>query len=285
MNEDYTRIAAAIRFLQKHVGGQPRLDEIAAQVGLSPYHFQRLFRRWVGISPKRYLEYLTVDRAKQLLDRDHSVMDAAYGAGLTGPGRLHDQFISVEALSPGEYKSYGRGLDIVYGIHASPFGPMLAALTRRGMCLAAFVDGDSAQREIDRLRRLYRNAGVTRDDAATAVVAGSIFRPARRGEAKLHLSVRGTNFQVNVWRALLRIPFGAVVSYQQIARRVGRPDAVRAVAGAVAVNPIHYLIPCHRVLRADGSLGGYRGGTDRKRLLLVLEAANANAGGASLDRY
>lgn len=272
MNQDYARIEQAIRFIRRHAAHQPRLAEIAAHVGLSPYHFQRLFRRWVGISPKRYLEVLTVDQAKTLLDAARSLLDVAYEVGLSGPSRLHEQFVALEAASPGEFKARGRGLEVRYGIHGGPFGDMIVAQTRRGVCFLAFVDRQCQGREIARLQSLYPEAALIEDARATAAVPHRIFQgPGARG-VKTPLAVRGTNFQVNVWRALLRIPVGETLSYGQLAGAIGRPEAVRAVANAVAANPVNWLIPCHRVLRANGDIGGYRGGQDRKRALLAWEA-------------
>ncbi len=273
MHTDYTRIERAIRFIQGGVDRQPSLAETAAHVGLSPYHFQRLFRRWAGISPKRYLEFLTVDRAKTLLQQSRSVMDTAHAVGLTGPARLHDQFVSVEAVSPGEYKARGQGLTIDYGIIPGPFGDMLIARTGRGLCLLAFVDKATRDRELSRLRRLYPLAALRENPGAVDTATSGLFTVPRPVQGKFHLQVRGTNFQVNVWRALLHIPPGSVASYSQVAQHVGRPDAARAVANAVAANPVHYLIPCHRVLRSSGDIGGYRGGPSRKKIILAWEAA------------
>lgn len=273
MHTDYARIERAIRFIQQRVDRQPALSEVAAHVDLSPYHFQRLFRRWAGISPKRYLEFLTVDRAKALLRQSHSVLDTAHAVGLTGPARLHDQFVSVEAVSPGEFKAHGRGIAIDYGIVPGPFGDMLIACTGRGLCLLAFMDDETRDRELARLRRLYPRANLRENPGTAEAAARQIFMKPGSDQGKIHLQVHGTNFQVNVWRALLRIPAGAVVSYSQLARHLGRPRAVRAVANAVAANPVHYLIPCHRVLRAGGDTGGYRGGGSRKKIILAWEAA------------
>ena len=273
MHTDYARIERAIRFIQQGVDRQPGLAEIAAHVDLSPYHFQRLFRRWAGISPKRYLEFLTVDRAKILLQQSRSVLETAHAVGLTGPARLHDQFVSVEAVSPGEYKTRGQGLSIDYGIVPGPFGDMLIARTGRGLCLLAFVDAATRDRELIRLRRLYPRAAVRENPAAAEATAGGLFTRPGPIQGNIPLRVCGTNFQVNVWRALLRIPAGSVASYSQVAEYVGRPDAVRAVANAVAANPVHYLIPCHRVLRSSGDIGGYRGGPPRKKIILAWEAA------------
>lgn len=273
MHTDYARVERAIRFIQQHRDRQPGLAEIAAHVDLSPYHFQRLFRRWAGISPKRYLEFLTVDRAKDLLRQSRSVLDTAHAVGLTGPARLHDQFVSVEAVSPGEFKTRGRDIDIDYGIAPGPFGDMLIAVTGRGLCLLAFLDEATRERELSRLRRLYPQAALRENPHAARAAARQIFTQPEGEHGTIQLQVHGTNFQVNVWRALLRIPAGAVVSYSQLAHHLGRPRAVRAVANAVAANPVHYLIPCHRVLRAGGDTGGYRGGGARKKIILAWETA------------
>ena len=259
MNNDYHRIGQAIKFIRDNVDKQPSLQLISSHVGLSPYHFQRLFRQWVGISPKRYLEFLTVEQGKLLLARSRSVMQTAYDVGLTGPSRLHEQFISVLATTPGEFKNRGVGLEIHYGIHTGPFGDMLIAQTQRGICLLAFVNKTTQETELERMRRLYQNATIKPNSDATALTAQRIFQKPRSMDAKIHLAVKGTNFQINVWRALLQIPYGEVISYSQLAH-------------AVAANPVNMLIPCHRVLRANGEVGGFRGGTDLKKELLAWEA-------------
>ncbi len=273
MSQDYARVEAAIRFIRENLAEQPGLEEIAAHVGLSPHHFQRLFRRWAGLSPKRYLEFLTVDQAKPLLRQSHSVLDTAYRLGLTSPSRLHEQFVSVEASSPGQYKNRWRGVEIRYGLAQGPCGEMLIAQTARGLCLLSFVHKQTRAQEMDRLQRLYALATLHRDDAAASVTAAAVFARRDTDSSPIHLAVRGTNFQVNVWRALLKIPLGVTLSYRQLAAAVARADAVRAVANAVAANPINLLIPCHRVLRADGGIGGYRGGSGTKRMILEWEAS------------
>lgn len=270
MNKDYARIEQSIRYIRKNRYKQPGLEDVASQVGLSSHHFQRLFRRWVGISPKRYLEFLTVERGKQLLAGSRSVMHVAYELGLTSPSRLHEQFISVSAMTPGEYKIQAQGLEIDYGIHTGPFGDMLIAQTQRGVCMLSFINEATKDSEITRLKRLYSKAVFKQDSDLTAETAQRIFQP-RRPDNQVPLAVKGTNFQINVWRALLQIPYGQVVSYQQLAHWVAKPKAVRAVANAVATNPVNMIIPCHRVLRADGAIGGYRGGSDLKSELLEWE--------------
>ncbi len=268
---DYERVERAILYLDRHMSEQPALEEVAAEAGLSPFHFQRLFRRWAGTTPKRFLQALTVDHAKRLLRESTSVLDAAFEVGLSGPSRLHDHFVSLEAVSPGEYKSRGAGLRILYGVHPSPFGPMLLAATERGICSLAFVGGRDVAAEVEALARDWRGAALSEDGKATGALAERIFD----GGEGVPLLIRGTNFQVQVWRALLSIPPGALVTYGELARAVGRPRAPRAAAGAVAANRIAYLIPCHRVIRSLGEPGGYRWGTIRKRAMIAWESARA----------
>lgn len=275
LSRDYARIERAIRHLERHAGDQPELAEVAAAAGLSPYHFQRLFTRWAGVSPKRFVELLTVEHAKDLLRSRASVLDAALAVGLSGPGRLHDRFVALEAATPGEFKAGGAGLTIRWGIHASPFGAVFAALTARGVCRLAFVDDEAAEREA--LAAAWPGARLVRDDGVTAAVAAAVF--AGNGGAKPPLWVRGTNFQVAVWRALLRVPEGAVCTYGDLAAAIGRPSAARAVGQAVGANPVACLIPCHRVIRTIGALGGYRWGAQRKRALLAWEAARSERAG------
>jgi AraC family transcriptional regulator of adaptative response/methylated-DNA-[protein]-cysteine methyltransferase len=282
MKNEYARIEGSLRFLQSRFADQPGLDEVASNAGLSPYHFQRLFRQWVGISPKRYLEFLTVNNAKRLL-KSNSVLNTAHELGLSGPSRLHDQFISIEAITPGEYKQEWQGVEIRYGFTPGPFGEMLIAQTERGVCLLAFVDRRMKTRELDRLQRLYQRAKLKEDTVAVTNTAMAIFGLLSPPDGKFHLYVRGTNFQVNIWRALLQLPDGSITSYRQLAQSVGRPEAIRAAANAVAANPINYLIPCHRVLRSDGTLGGFRGGEPLKEKLLQWELADLGSVKAAVN--
>ncbi len=275
MAGEYERIERAIGFIQKHLRDQPSLEEVASHVGLSTFHCQRMFRRWAGVSPKRFLEYLTVDHAKKLLMQSTSILDASHELGLTSPARLHDQFISIGAVTPGEYKSQGRGIEIAYGIHESPFGDMLLAQTWRGICLLAFINQETQHAEIDALYQTWPYARIEESPVATAATAERVFNISAGDNARIHLNVRGTNFQINVWRALLKIPQGAVLSYRQVAQYLGKPQATRAVARAVASNPVSYLIPCHRVIRSTGALGGYRWGLPRKQLMLVWESEHS----------
>ncbi len=273
---DYDRVAAAIGYLERHAAERPSLDAVAGHLALSPSHFQRLFRRWAGVSPKQFLQALALARAQERLRDSASVLDAAFAAGLSGPGRLHDLFVAVEAVTPGEYKGRGRGVAIRYGFHDTPFGEALLACTGRGLCHLGFVGEGGRGEALETLAAEWPEADRREDAAATEVDATTVFAPAQeRPGAPLRLHLRGTNFQLQVWRALLRIPEGAAVSYGDLARRLGRPAAHRAVASAVGANPVAYLIPCHRVLRASGALGGYRWGLPRKHAMLARELAAA----------
>ena len=269
---DFARIDQAIGYLTARYLDQPGLDMVARHVGLSPYHFQRLFRRWAGISPKRFVQYLTLEHAKRALAESQSVLDAGYDAGLSGPGRLHDLFVTCEAMTPGEYKAQAAGLVVRYGVHPSPFGRCLVMATERGVCGLAFVAADEAAAALAELAAAWSRARLVEDDDVAAAFVARAFAP-RRGDGPIPLLVRGTNFQIRVWEALLRIPPGRVVSYQALADYLGRPTAARAVAGAVAANPVSFLIPCHRVIRQSGVVSGYRWGRTRKQAMLGWEAA------------
>jgi AraC family transcriptional regulator, regulatory protein of adaptative response / methylated-DNA-[protein]-cysteine methyltransferase len=269
---DYERIARAIEYLRGHAEDQPDLGAAARHVNLSEHHFQRLFTRWAGVSPKRFLQYLTLEHAKSRLAAARGVLDLAGTVGLSGPGRLHDLFVTLEAVTPGEYRAGGTGLDIRYGVHESPFGAALIAITGRGICSLRFVDGPGDGAE--QLRRDWPEAGLRHDPAATAPVSERLFRPLSPAPGRaLALLVKGSNFQVKVWRALLELPFGTVATYGEIAGRIGAPGSARAVGTAVGANPIAWLIPCHRVIRESGALGGYLWGAERKAAMLGWEAA------------
>ncbi len=275
---DYERIGAALRLIEARAHAQPDLAELAAAVGLSPHHFQRLFRRWVGVSPKRFLQALTVVDAKERLARSESVLDAAFGAGLSGPARLHDLFVACEAMTPGEYKAQARDLEIAYGFHPSPFGESLIMTTARGICGLGFVEGEGAAPRRAAFKELANDwslAHFIENRSATAQIARRVFGPAREGDAPLTLLLKGTNFQINVWQALLRIPTGCVTTYEAVARQAGQPRAARAAGGACARNSISWIIPCHRVIRKSGAFNHYRWGRERKRAMLGFEAAQA----------
>jgi AraC family transcriptional regulator of adaptative response/methylated-DNA-[protein]-cysteine methyltransferase len=274
LSEDYLRIEQAILYLENHYRDQPGLEDVATNIGLSEYHFQRLFTRWAGVSPKRFLQFLTKEGAKELLDRSENLLDTTHQVGLSSLGRLHDLFVTTEAMSPGEYKSRGTGMTIRYGIHPTPFGKCLIAATERGICHLSFVqttEGDT----IDNLVADWKQARMIEDYKSTVMLIEPIFdlRYHNRGKP-LNVHLRGTNFQLKVWEALLQIPAGAVTTYEGIAGQIGKPGATRAVGTAVGHNPIAVLIPCHRVIRKVGEFGNYRYGASRKKALLAREFMN-----------
>ncbi|MDE0387558.1 MAG: methylated-DNA--[protein]-cysteine S-methyltransferase [Rhodospirillales bacterium] len=273
---DYARIEAAILYLEEHFRDQPSLDDVAREAGLSPHHFQRLFRRWAGVSPKRFGQFLTLDYAKAQLEASASILDAAYDAGLSGPSRLHDLFVTYEAMSPGAFKQGGDGVDIAYGVHPSPFGPCFVGQTERGVCALGFADDDGSDAHAVRaeFERRWPAARFHEDQATTEAIVARIFDYGPATSAKpLRLAVCGTNFQLKVWEALLRIPSGRITSYDALGRALGLSRSARAVGGAVAANPISYLIPCHRVIRRSGRISNYEWGQSRKRVMLGWEAA------------
>lgn len=269
---DYERIARAITYLQERVTAQPSLAELAAHVYLSPFHFQRLFSRWAGTTPKRFLQVLTLELGKNLLQQPGSLLEVADNVGLSSSSRLHDHFVQLEAVTPGEYRSRGQNLEIVYGMHATSFGSVLIAQTTRGICRAAFLDSDNdALPQLQELQRSWPLASLRQDQPATAGVAAALTGSLLTAERPLSLHLHGTNFQLAVWRALLRIPPGRAVSYGDVAAAIGRPKAVRAVGTAIGANPAAFLIPCHRVIQQSGALGGYRWGPVRKQAMQVWE--------------
>jgi AraC family transcriptional regulator of adaptative response/methylated-DNA-[protein]-cysteine methyltransferase len=274
LSEDYYRIEKAIHYLEANYKDQPSLEDAARHIHMSEFHFQRLFRRWVGISPKRFVQYLTKEYAKQLMEEGKQLLDITYRSGLSSPGRLHDLFITCEAVTPGEYKHAGEGLTIHYGQHPSPFGECFLAITERGICRMAFVNRDQPEDILDAFKKRWNGAEFIEDMAKTEAVLREIF-PLSVGErtSPLPLYLRGTNFQIKVWEALLQIPAGYVVSYEDIAVQIGMPGSTRAVSNAVARNPIPIIIPCHRVIRKNGAFGGYRWGTARKKAILGREFA------------
>lgn len=276
MNTDYQRIATAIEYLQQHAREQPGLAEIAARLRLSPEHCQRLFKRWAGISPKRFLQYLTLEHAKTILRDSGSLFDAAYQSGLSGTSRLHDHFVALEAMTPGEYKDGGETLTIRHGIYDSPFGDVWLAVTGKGICAMEFMPGSGSEIFIREQLRQWPKATTVRDDSGLSPVVKKIFGR-KIPDKPLQLYVSGSNFQLQVWKALLNIPEGHVCSYGQLAAALGKPTASRAVASAVAANPVSFLIPCHRVIRNTGALGGYHWGTMRKQAILAWEAARGGA--------
>jgi AraC family transcriptional regulator of adaptative response/methylated-DNA-[protein]-cysteine methyltransferase len=274
---DYQRVEQAIRFLDRNALRQPELREVAASAGLSEFHFQRLFLRWAGVSPKRFLQFQTAQEAKRVLRETGDLLDASFHAGLSGPGRLHDLMVNMEAVTPGEYKRRGADLAISWGVHASPFGDCLLALTARGVCALEFLEPETEDEALTRLRSQWEYARLEHAPRITAPVAARIFDPGIKRQAPLGLLVKGTNFQIKVWEALLRIPSGRITTYAGLAGSIGQPRAARAVGSALAANPIGYLIPCHRVIRNTGAFGDYRWGALRKRILLSRELAQTQA--------
>ena len=269
----YTRIERAIRFIEDNRLDQPGLEDIAAGVGTSPFHLQRLFTAWAGVSPKLFLRYVTLDHAREALMDARSVLDTALDVGLSGPGRLHDLFVTLEAATPGEVGAGGCGIEIRYGRHDGPFGRFLVAATERGVCRIAFEQ--ESEDPVAALAAAWPNARLVEDAAHTWRVAGeALARGVNAGAAPIRLWTRGTNFQIKVWEALLRVPPGRLVRYGDIAQAIGRAGANRAVGRAVGANPIAVLIPCHRVIRASGRFEtAYRWGSARKRALIAWEAA------------
>lgn len=272
MNSDYQRIERAIKYLRKNSANQPSLDELARASGLSPYHFQRLFRRWAGVSPKQFLKFLTVQHARKLIEASTPTLDTCFEVGLSGPGRLHDHFVTVDAITPGELRQQGAGLSIVFGTLETPFGKAFSALTERGICRLEFIGNEDMKHPIERLSSDWPRATIHRDDALISKRIGNLFAPGA-GSKNIKLLVQGTNFQIQVWKALLNIPPGHICAYGQLAAYIGRPEAARAVASAIGANHIAYFIPCHRVLRAGGELGGYRWGLECKQAILGREFA------------
>lgn len=276
-NINYQRIEKAIRYLEENFQRQPELDEVAEKVHLSPFHFQRIFTEWAGISPKRFLQFLTVDFLKEKLQQTKNLVEAAESAGLSSQSRVYDLFTTLEAVTPQEYKQSGSGITVEYGFHETPFGTSLLGITDRGICWLSFLPtGGTQQSELEKMKEHWNNSVFRQNTDAAGKIMDRIFTsPAGTGD-KLHLFVKGTNFQVKVWEALLRLPSGNVTTYQNIAQQIDQPGAMQAVGSAVGSNHIAYLIPCHRVIRKDGILGEYRWGSVRKKSIIGWEMAKAS---------
>jgi AraC family transcriptional regulator of adaptative response/methylated-DNA-[protein]-cysteine methyltransferase len=271
-NRDYQRIQRAIAYISEHYRDQPSLDEVAAAVHVSTPHFSRLFVQWAGISPKQYLRAVTLEHAKTAVRGSDDLLSASQRLGLSGPSRLHDLFVDLEAVTPGEFKTGGEGLEIRFGELDTPFGPCMAAATGRGLCAVSFLDTRNSAGGLAGLKADWPRA-VFREDSSVTAGLHSTLQALLEGKTPepLRVLVKGTNFQVQVWRALLGVAPGQTVSYGELAARLGRPAAARAIGSAVGANRIAFLIPCHRVLRAGGQLGGYRWGEERKRAMLTWE--------------
>ncbi len=275
---DYRIVSQAIEYLSETWRDQPGLDALAREIGHSPSHIQRVFTRFAGLSPKAFVQAITIDSARKLLRESASVLDTAYEVGLSGPGRLHDLFVTYDAMSPGEYKARGAGLEIVYGFHASPFGRALIMATNRGLAGLAFAEEGGEEATFEDMASRWPAAQFKRDDAATASYVTRIFDPdAWQPDQPLRLVFIGSDFEVKVWETLLRIPMGRATSYSDIASHLGKPNAARAVGSAVGRNPLSFIVPCHRVLGKSGGLCGYHWGVTRKKAILGWEAGLANA--------
>ena len=270
---NYERIAAAIRFIKENRQEQPRLETIAGHVHMSPAHFQRMFQEWAGISPKNFLQYLNVEYAKRILKQTHaSLFDTACEVGLSGTGRLHDLFVNIEGMTPGEYKNGGQALRINYSFAETPFGQVMVASTDKGICHLAFVD-EGEEEALGSLKQLFPNAAYTQCPDRKLEVALSVFNRdwSKTDEIKLHL--KGTSFQLKVWETLLKIPAGGLTTYADLATKSGHEGACRAVGTAIGRNPVAFLIPCHRVIKATGDIGNYHWGEVRKEAIIGWEAA------------
>lgn len=272
LSEDYSLIEGAIRFLEEHLHEQPGLKELAESVHLSEYHFQRLFTRWVGVSPKRFLQYLTKEQAKEILARSGDLLGSVFETGLSSPGRLHDLFVTCEAVTPGQFKTRGQGLEIRYGFHPSPFGECLLGVTERGISNLIFTEPGGRLQALAELRTYWPKAMLIEDQDVIRTIGQSLFSHVVGGGGfPLRLYLNGTNFQIKVWEALLRLPEGTLITYEDLAMYVGLPGGAQAVGNAVGSNPIPVIIPCHRVIRKSGDLGNYRAGPIRKKLIVGWE--------------
>ncbi|MBU2833799.1 bifunctional transcriptional activator/DNA repair enzyme AdaA [Acidithiobacillus ferriphilus] len=272
---DYVRIADAIDFIARRVDSQPTLNEIAAHLHLSPFHFQRLFCRWAGVTPKRFLQVLTLERAKQLLSESRPLLEVSDSLGLSSASRLYDHFVHLEAVTPGEFKMRGRGLTIEYAVHDTPFGKAFIAITSKGICNFSFLDGAETDEHLTGLHKKWPNAMVHENRQQTLAVIRAMFCGKMKLDRPIPISlhVSGTNFQISVWKALLQIAPATVASYSQVATAIGHPSSAKAVGLAVGANPVAFLIPCHRVIQQSGKLGGYHWGETRKQAIHAWESA------------
>jgi AraC family transcriptional regulator of adaptative response/methylated-DNA-[protein]-cysteine methyltransferase len=271
MNNNYDKIEAAIQFIRENFKQQPDLNEVAKQVYLSPFHFQRMFKEWAGISPKKFLQYISIEHAKELLSKEFSLSDVSFETGLSGTSRLHDLFISIEGMTPGEYKNGGENLNINYSHAESPFGDILIASTAKGICHLSFTGKNN--RAIEPLQDFFPNAVFTQKTDFFQQDALTIFTNDWNNLPQVKLHLKGTAFQLKVWQSLLQIPFANVATYTSVATEIHNPSASRAVGTAIGNNPVAYLIPCHRVIKSTGVTGEYHWGSNRKTAILGWEAA------------
>lgn len=268
---DYERIAKAISYISEHFKEQPDLDRVAKEVHLSRFHFQRLFEKWAGVSPKKFLEYISIERAKSLLKQNASLAETSYQLGLSGTSRLHDLFVNIERMTPGEFKNKGENLVINYEFHETPFGKIIVASTTKGICHIGFANNE--ERSLRILRDRYSNASLVHEAAPSHQSILKIFQEDWHSITKIKLHLKATPFQLKVWEALLKIPFGQIRTYSQVADEIGYPTASRAVGAAIGRNPVAYLIPCHRVIKSTGVIGDYHWGNERKVAIIGWEAA------------
>ena len=273
---DYAKVKSAIEFMTAHWRGHPSVEEMAEHAGLSSSHFHHVFKRWAGLTPKAFLQALTLDHARDLLRNATSVLDTSYEVGLSGPSRLHDLFVTHEAMTPGEFKTGGAGLKMAFGYHPSPFGEAIVVMARHGMAGLGFVDHGDRASALEDMQRRWPRATLLRDDAATAALARRAFDPALwQKDRPLRVVLIGSDFEVRVWETLLRIPLGSATTYGAIAGHIGKPAAARAVGAAVGKNPVSFVVPCHRVLGKSGALTGYHWGLTRKQAMIGWEAGRA----------
>lgn len=272
--QDYETVRRAIEFLTRKFREQPEVEAVAAATGTDPRQLNELFRRWCGLTPKAFLQAVTLDNAKKLLSDAPNILEASYELGLSGPGRLHDLFVVHEAMSPGEWKTGGEGLEIRYGFHPSPFGTALVMVTKRGLCGLAFADPGKEAAALKDMRARWKNAHYVEDSASTADIAARIFQSDRwKPDTPLRVVLIGTDFEVRVWETLLKVPLGRAATYSEVARKIGKANAPRAVGAAVGKNPISFVVPCHRIVGSNGALTGYHWGLTRKRAMLGWEQA------------
>lgn len=272
---DYQRIQQAIEYLVAHFKTQPTLKEVAAHIHLSPHHFQRLFTQWAGVSPKKFLQFLTVDYLKTRIKSSQNIAQMAHMVGLSSQSRVYDLFVNIEGVTPATFKQSGANLTIYFGYHPTPFGECFLAATEKGICGMTFLQGDNRAEEFELFTQKWRFADLVEDAVFTKPYIDQIFNKEVNPSTTLNVLVQGTSFQIKVWEALLNIPQGALTTYQSIAEIIDKPKAVRAVGTAIGKNPIGYLIPCHRVIRKEGKLGHYRWGSGRKKAMIGWEMVNS----------
>ena len=275
---NYQRIEKAIDFLNKNFTAQPNLNVIAENVNLSPFRFHRIFKDWVGISPKKFLQYLTLDHLREKIHETSNNIEAAELVGLSSQSRVHELFVTIESVTPQQFKTSGLGLDIYYGYHATPFGMCFIAITNKGICGLNFIDEDRRRDEFSMFTHKWHFANLLHRPDLTQPYIQKIFKPYSNEEFNFHLLVQGSNFQLKVWEALLKIPFGSVASFQEIATKIGYPNAARAVGSAVGKNPVSYFIPCHRIISINGTMGEYHLGKARKMCMIGWEMAKKESG-------